>query len=78
MSEGSKDWNLPHRNNRMATASARIFLVRHGDTDWITGGKLASRTEVPLSKQGETETELIRDRIIGENKLIDPLNVARM
>lgn len=62
----------------MTTASARVFLLRHGDTDWITGGKHASRTEVPLSKQGEKETEVIRERIVGENKLIDPMNVARM
>lgn len=60
------------------TTTSRIFLIRHGDTDWITGGKHASRTEVPLSKQGEVETELIRERLMGEKELIDPMNVAKM
>lgn len=62
----------------MTSTSARIFLIRHGDTDWVTGGKHASHTEVPLSKQGEAETELIRERLFGEKELVDPMNVAKM
>lgn len=60
------------------TTSARVFLVRHGETDWITGGKFASRTDVPLSKMGETDVELIRQRLVAENEMIDPTGVAKM
>lgn len=60
------------------TTSARVFLVRHGETDWITGGKFASRTDVPLSKMGERDIELIRQRLVGEDEMIDPKGVAKM
>ncbi|OKO98407.1 hypothetical protein PENSUB_9505 [Penicillium subrubescens] len=60
------------------TTSARIFLVRHGETDWITGGKFASRTDVPLSKMGERDVELIRQRLVAENEMIDPTGIAKM
>lgn len=62
----------------MSTISARIFLIRHGETDWITGGKHGSRTDVPLSKQGEAETEWTRQRVFGDEELIDPHKVAKM
>ena len=62
----------------MPTTSARIFLVRHGETDWITGGKFASRTDVPLSTMGERDVELIRERLVAENEMIDPTGVAKM
>lgn len=60
------------------TTSARVFLVRHGETDWITGGKFASRTDVPLSNVGEKDVELIRERLVAENEMIDPTGVAKM
>jgi hypothetical protein len=60
------------------TTSARIFLVRHGETDWITGGKFASRTDVPLSRMGERDVELIRQRLVAEDELIDPTGIAKM
>lgn len=62
----------------MTSGSARLILIRHGDTDWITGNKHASRTEVPLSKTGEQDVEMIRDRLVGAGGLIDPHNVAKM
>ncbi|KAJ5380910.1 uncharacterized protein N7496_003338, partial [Penicillium cataractarum] len=62
----------------MPTTSARIFLVRHGETDWITGGKFASRTDVPLSTMGERDVELIRERLVAENEMIDPTGVAKI
>jgi broad specificity phosphatase PhoE len=60
------------------TTSARIFLIRHGETDWITGGKFASRTDVPLSTMGERDVELIRERLVAETEMINPAGVAKM
>lgn len=58
--------------------SARIFLIRHGETNWTVGGKHASTTEVPLSKEGERQVEEARNAYVGAGKLIDPTNVAQM
>ncbi len=33
----------------------RIYLVRHGETDWNAEGRLLSRTDRPLNTQGETQ-----------------------
>jgi bisphosphoglycerate-dependent phosphoglycerate mutase len=68
----------PFANMSTPTASARVFLVRHGETDWMTGGKFASRTDIPLSKMGERDVELIRERLVAENETIDPTGVAKM
>lgn len=58
------------------TISARIFLARHGETEWITGGKFASRTDVPLSRMGGRDVELIRQRLVAEDEMIDPTGIA--
>ncbi|KAJ5495709.1 hypothetical protein N7539_000825 [Penicillium diatomitis] len=60
------------------TTSARVFLVRHGDTDWISGGKFASRTDIPLSKMGEKDIEFTRDRVVAEDEMIDPTGIAKI
>ncbi|BCR92737.1 phosphoglycerate mutase family protein [Aspergillus chevalieri] len=57
--------------------SARVFLIRHGDTAWSVGGKHASFTDVPMSREGEGQVEETRDCYIGRHKLIDPENVQR-
>lgn len=58
--------------------SARVFLIRHGDTAWTVGGKHMSFTDVPMSKEGERQVEETRNCYIGRDKLIDPENVLRM
>ncbi|EYE95064.1 phosphoglycerate mutase family protein [Aspergillus ruber CBS 135680] len=58
--------------------SARVFLIRHGETSWSVGGKHASFTDVPMSREGERQVEETRDCYIGRNKLIDPENVVRI
>ncbi|KAL2217645.1 phosphoglycerate mutase family protein [Thermoascus aurantiacus ATCC 26904] len=58
--------------------SARIFLVRHGETEWSRGGKHTSTSEVPLSKEGEKQVEKAREAFVGEGKLINPFDICRI
>ena len=58
--------------------SARVFLIRHGETDWSLGNKHCSFTDIPLSKQGESQTTYTKDWDVGEGRLIDPKNITRM
>ncbi|KAJ5619646.1 hypothetical protein N7510_003630 [Penicillium lagena] len=62
----------------MLSASARVFLIRHGETDWTVGGKHTSTTDVPLSKAGEHDAETLKELVVGEGKLIDPKTVAKI
>jgi broad specificity phosphatase PhoE len=41
----------------------RIFLVRHGETEWAATGKHTSVTDVPLLESGRRDAEFLRDRL---------------
>jgi broad specificity phosphatase PhoE len=38
-----------------APAWPRVYLVRHGETDWNTEGRLLSRTDRPINATGEAQ-----------------------
>jgi broad specificity phosphatase PhoE len=41
----------------------RIFLVRHGETEWAASGKHTSVTDIPLLDSGRRDAELLRERL---------------
>jgi broad specificity phosphatase PhoE len=41
----------------------RVFLVRHGETDWAASGKHTSVTDIPLLESGRRDAELLRARL---------------
>jgi broad specificity phosphatase PhoE len=41
----------------------RIFLVRHGETEWAASGKHTSVTDIPLLESGRRDAELLRERL---------------
>jgi len=53
----------PASNASFATESAhtrparRIFLVRHGETEWSLDGRHTSRSDLPLSAEGERRAQ---------------------
>jgi len=40
-----------------SSPSRRIFLVRHGETEWSLDGRHTSRSDLPLSAEGERRAE---------------------
>ncbi|KAF1351541.1 phosphoglycerate mutase-like protein, partial [Lizonia empirigonia] len=56
--------------------SPRVFLVRHGETEWSRAGRYTGRTDLELNKKGEEEVIRLANEKVGNGKLIDPCNVA--
>ena len=45
--------------------SQRVFLVRHGETEWSKTGQHTGRTDLPLTESGERNAQRLRDRLSG-------------
>lgn len=58
----------------------RLWIVRHGPTEWSSSGRHTGRTDVPLTEEGEREAATLRDRLKGVDfglVLTSPLHRAR-
>jgi broad specificity phosphatase PhoE len=47
----------------MVAMSARLWLVRHGATDWSDAGRLTGWTDIPLNDVGRRQAQLLRRRL---------------
>ncbi|MBA3029990.1 MAG: histidine phosphatase family protein [Desulfobacteraceae bacterium] len=54
MTEG--EIHLPEKNN---TNSTRIFLARHGQTEWNRSGRFQGRSDVPLNDEGKEQVRAL-------------------
>jgi broad specificity phosphatase PhoE len=62
------------------TAETRLFLVRHGQTDWSESSRHTGWTDVPLNETGLRQAELLAARLAGRSfalVLTSPLSRAR-
>jgi broad specificity phosphatase PhoE len=58
----------------------RIWLIRHGETEWSLGGKHTGRTDVPLTPAGRRQAEALGRHLAGRRfalVLTSPLGRAR-
>ena len=56
----------------------RIFLARHGPTEWSQSGAYTSHTDIPLLESG---SQLILDTaplLVGRDKLVDPVRLVKV
>ncbi|MGP7818382.1 histidine phosphatase family protein [Niallia sp. 01092] len=44
-----------------------ICLIRHGETDWNSLGKIQGKTDIPLNEKGIKQAENCRDHLKGSN-----------
>jgi probable phosphoglycerate mutase len=63
----------------MTVAPRRIFLIRHGATEWSVAGRHTGRSDLPLTGAGRSQVERLRPRLAGERfalVLVSPLTRA--
>ncbi|KAK0108338.1 hypothetical protein ONS95_003153 [Cadophora gregata] len=56
----------------------RVFLVRHGETEWTISGRYTGRSDIPLTAKGEQQVSLSANVIVGPGKIVDPSRVAHV
>ena len=64
----------------MANEAQKIYLIRHGETEWSRGGKHTGVTDVPLTEQGRKIARMLQPVLAQENFVVvmsSPLQRAR-
>jgi probable phosphoglycerate mutase len=63
----------------MSVRGPRVFLVRHGETEWSVTGQHTGRTDLPLTEEGRRQAKRLGARLAREDfalVLVSPLSRA--
>ncbi|KAF3938193.1 hypothetical protein ABW19_dt0202573 [Dactylella cylindrospora] len=59
-------------------ATPRVFLARHGETEWTKNGRYTGITDLELTPHGIKQVAGTGSQLVGPGKLIDPAQVAHV
>lgn len=59
-------------------ATPRVFIVRHGETEWSLSGKHTGVSDIPLTKAGEKRVRATGRALVGNDRLIVPTKLTHM
>ncbi len=55
----------------------RLFIARHGETDWNLSSTIQGQTDTSLNEQGRRQAAELADKLLKENYRIDKIYVSR-
>ncbi|KAL0260510.1 Sedoheptulose 1,7-bisphosphatase [Diplodia seriata] len=61
-----------------SACTPRVFIVRHGETEWSLNGRHTGSTELPLTANGERRIKATGKALVGDDRLIVPRNLAHI
>ncbi|KAL8679076.1 MAG: hypothetical protein Q9186_004616 [Xanthomendoza sp. 1 TL-2023] len=56
----------------------RVFIIRHGETEWSLNGRHTGTTELPLTANGEKRIRATGQALVGDDRLIVPSQLAHI
>ena len=56
----------------------RVFIIRHGETEWSLNGRHTGTSDIPLTVNGEKRIRATGKALVGADRLIVPKNLAHI